>query len=62
MDLEQVINLANIIAKPYRITSLILGLLLVLSIIGNIYLATQGYDIDVDQENEYSDFNEVDVE
>lgn len=40
MDLEKIIELAKILAKPYKITTYILAVLLVLSIAGNIYLAT----------------------
>lgn len=40
MDLEKIIELAKILAKPYKITTYILAVLLVLSITGNIYLAT----------------------
>lgn len=40
MDLEKIIELAKEIARPYKITTYILAILLVLSICGNIYLAT----------------------
>jgi hypothetical protein len=64
MELDKIIELAGIIAKPYRVTSIILALLLVISLIGNIYLATQTYEITVDQDNVYSsesnNTNEVD--
>ena len=40
MDLEKIIELAKEIARPYKITTYILAVLLVLSIAGNIYLAT----------------------
>lgn len=40
MDLEKIIELAKEIARPYKITTYILAFLLVLSIAGNIYLAT----------------------
>lgn len=40
MDLEKIIELAKILAKPYKITTYILAVLLVLSIAGDIYLAT----------------------
>lgn len=40
MDLEKIIELAKEIARPYKITTYILAVLLVLSICGNIYLAT----------------------
>ena len=41
MDLEKIIELAKILAKPYKITAYILAVLLVISLLGNIYLATQ---------------------
>jgi hypothetical protein len=45
MDLEKIIELAKILAKPYKITTYILAVLLVLSICGNIYLATQEVEV-----------------
>ena len=54
MDLEKIIELAKILAKPYKITSYILAVLLVLSLCGNIYLATQEVSvvIEADGNNE----------
>ena len=57
MDLEKIIELAKILAKPYKITSYILGVLLILSMIGNIYLATQEINVVVEQTNTDSDNN-----
>jgi hypothetical protein len=62
MDLDKIVEITKMLARPYRTTNLVLAVLLVLSILGNIYLATQTYYIDVDQDNDYSDFNKVDVE
>ena len=45
MDLEKIIELAKEIARPYKITTYILAVLLVLSIAGNIYLATQEVEV-----------------
>jgi hypothetical protein len=45
MDLEKIIELAKILAKPYKITSYILAVLLVISLLGNIYLATQEVEV-----------------
>lgn len=57
MDLEKIIELAKILAKPYKITTYILSVLLVISILGNIYLATQNVDVVVEQSNTESDFS-----
>ena len=57
MDLEKIIELAKILAKPYKITTYILAFLLILSIIGNVYLATQDVSLIVEQTNTASDFN-----
>lgn len=45
MDLEKIIELAKILARPYKITTYILAVLLLLSIAGNIYLATQEIEV-----------------
>lgn len=45
MDLEKIIELAKILAKPYKIATYILALLLSISVIGNIYLATQEVEV-----------------
>lgn len=57
MDLEKIIELAKILAKPYKITSYILGVLLVISLLGNVYLATQEVNVIVEQTNTDSDNN-----
>lgn len=57
MDLEQLIKLSKAVAKPYVIAVGILSFLLLVSIGGNIYQATRGYDVFVEQENTYSDHN-----
>lgn len=61
MDLEKIIELAKEIARPYKITTYILAVLLVLSIAGNIYLATQSYTIDVMQDYDNSNQNVNDI-
>ena len=48
MDLEKIIELAKILAKPYKITTYILAVLLVLSLCGNIYLMTQSVEVTFD--------------
>lgn len=57
MDLEQIIELAKILAKPYKITTYILAILLIISLSANIYLATQDVSVLVEQTNTDSDFN-----
>lgn len=64
MDLEKIIEVSHKIADPYvksaeawRFTAKLLALLLTLSVCGNIYLATRGVDITLEQKNEYSDEN-----
>ena len=57
MDLEKIIELAKILARPYKITTYILATLLIISLLGNIYLATQNVDVIVEQSNTESDFS-----
>lgn len=40
-NLKKLIELSHIVAKPWRITTYIFAVLLLLSVAGNIYLATQ---------------------
>lgn len=56
-DLEKLIELAKIVAKPWVIATYVLSTLLGLSVCGNIYLATQSYDIVVEQDNNFSNYN-----
>ncbi len=57
MDLEKIVELSKILAKPYKITTYILAGLLILSLCANIYLATQEVSVIVEQTNTESDFN-----
>ena len=59
MDLEKIIECAKMLARPYIWTAFILGGLLVLSVAGNIYLATQEVEIIVDSDANFtnSDYN-----
>lgn len=41
MDLEKIIDLAKMLSKPWQIATYSLSVLLVISLLGNIYLATQ---------------------
>lgn len=54
MDLEKIIELAKILAKPYKIMTYILAVLLVLSICGNIYLATDTNYITIEADDNTS--------
>lgn len=40
MDLEKIIDLAKMLSKQWQIATYVLSLLLLLSVLGNIYLAT----------------------
>lgn len=57
MDLEKIVELSRILAKPYKITTYILAGLLILSLCANIYLVTQEVSVIVEQTNTESDFN-----
>ena len=48
MDLEKIIELAKEIARPYKITTYILAVLLVISLVANVYLATQNIEVSFD--------------
>lgn len=59
MDLEKIIELAKILAKPYKITTYILAVLLLVSILANVYLLSQPAVIEVSaNENEQSSVNQ----
>jgi NADH:ubiquinone oxidoreductase subunit 6 (subunit J) len=51
MDLEQLIKLSKAVAKPYVIAVGILSILLLISICGNIYMATQGTEVSFQADN-----------
>ena len=44
-DLEQLIKLSHIVARPYYIAVWVLSLLLLISLAGNVYLATQDSEV-----------------
>ena len=59
MDLEKIIELAKEIARPYKITTYVLGVLLLVSILANVYLLSQPAVIEVSaNENEQSSVNQ----
>ena len=47
-DLEKLINLAHVVAKPYVVAIWFLAILLALSVLGNIYIATKDGLINID--------------
>lgn len=47
-DLEELIKLSKIVARPWFIATIVLLFLLILSICGNIYQATKGVDVTFD--------------
>lgn len=60
MDLEKIIELAKMLAKPYKTTTFILAILLVLSLACNIYLATQEIEVYFDaNDNIESNINQT---
>lgn len=56
MDLDKIIELAKILARPYKITTIILAVLLALSVGINVYVLTQPITIDIDANNNTSSF------
>lgn len=57
MDLEKIIEIAKMLSKPWQIATYVLAVLLLLSVLGNIYLATQEVDVIIEQDNTFSDYN-----
>lgn len=47
-DLEKLIRLAHVVAKPYLIAVWVLSVLLLLSVGANVYLATQDVVVSLD--------------
>lgn len=56
MDLEQLIKLSKTVAKPYIIAVGILSVLLLISVCGNIYMATQGVNVSFQADNNVETF------
>ena len=58
-DLEDLIRLAHVVAKPYLIALWIVSILLLLSVGANVYFATQTTEVYFDaNENSYSTINQ----
>jgi hypothetical protein len=51
MDLEKIIDLAKILSKPWQIATYFLSILLVISLLGNIYLATEEVEVTIEADN-----------
>lgn len=51
MDLEKIIDLSKMLSKPWQIATYFLSVLLVISILGNIYLATQEVEVILEADN-----------
>jgi hypothetical protein len=47
MDLDKIIELAKELSKPYKVTTWILGVLLLVSILANVYLLSQPVMVDI---------------
>lgn len=59
-QLEKLISMAHKIADPYRFCCVLLSVLLVISILGNIYLYTKGSTVILDaDDNIESDINQT---
>lgn len=56
-DLENLIKMANIVAKPWKMSVAILSVLLLLSVGANVYLATIENEVIIEQDNNFSDYN-----
>ena len=56
-DLEKLIRLAHVVARPYLIAVWVLSVLLLLSVGANVYLATVEKEVVIEQDNDFSDFN-----
>ena len=54
MDLDKIIELAKTIAKPYKVTTYILSVLLLISILANVYLLSQPAVVTFEADNNTS--------
>ena len=59
-DLENLIKMANIVAKPWKISVAILSVLLLLSVGANVYLATVENEVIIEHNGQFdnSDYND----
>ena len=56
-ELEDLIRLAHVVAKPYLIAVWVLSALLFISVGANVYLATIEKEVIIEQDNDFSDYN-----
>lgn len=56
-DLEELIRLSHIVARPYAVAVWVLSVLLLISVGANVYLATIENEVIIEQENNHADFN-----
>ena len=56
-ELEKLIALSKVVAKPWVIATWVLAGFLALSVAGNIYMMTQKASVFIEQENNLSDHN-----
>lgn len=56
-ELEKLIALSKVVARPWVIATWVLAGLLALSVAGNIYMMTQKASVFIEQENNLSDHN-----
>ena len=52
-ELEKLITLAKVVARPWVIATYVLAGLLALSVVGNIYLATHGSEISIESDADF---------
>lgn len=59
-DLENLIKMANIVAKPWKISVSILSVLLLISVGANVYLATVENEVIIEHNGQFdnSDYND----
>ena len=59
-DLEQLIKLSHIVARPYYIAVWVLSFLLLISLAGNVYLATIEKEVVIEHTADFnnSDYND----
>ena len=60
MDTEKLISMAKILAKPYFIVCIILSILLAVSVVGNVYQATQKGEITIESTSDFNNSDEND--
>lgn len=56
-ELEKLIALSKVVAKPWVIATWVLAILLALSVAGNVYLSLNEIPVYLEQRNNNSDYN-----